>query len=120
MVLSLVRQPARQRRREDVEEAHRVLHGQRAPRVLRAEHTAGENGLRREERGADIVVGRRQTRLRRHDAPIAGRDRRRALTTSKHAISRRASRFPNVKIRSPSFTNARTLPATFPFPATPP
>lgn len=83
MVLRMARQSARQGRREDVEEEHRVHNDPRASRVRREESAAAANGLRWEKRWANLVLGWQETRLRRHDGPAAGYRRRCALTATK-------------------------------------
>ena len=79
MVLHLAGEFTWQGRGKDVEEAHRVHHGQRTPRVLCSEYTTGENGLRREERWKNLVDWQ-LPRLRRHDAAISNDRHYDALT----------------------------------------
>jgi len=59
MVLRVARQSARQRRRDDVEEADSLHDDIGASRVFRAEYTARADGLRGQERRQDLVVGYR-------------------------------------------------------------
>lgn len=87
MVLHLVGKSTRQGRREDVEEAHSVHHGQREPGVFRSEYTVGENGLRREERWKNLLDGH-LSRLHRYRVTITDRRRCSALTAMSDRVMR--------------------------------
>lgn len=87
MVLHLVGKSTRQGRREDVEEAHSVHHGQREPRVFRSEYTVGENGLRREKRWKNLLDGH-LSRLHRYRVTITDRRRCSALTAMSDRVMR--------------------------------
>lgn len=77
MVLHLVGKFTWQGWGKNVEEAHRVHHAQRTPRVLCSKYTTGQNGLRWEKRWTNLVDW---PRLRRYDAAISNDRHYDALT----------------------------------------
>lgn len=73
MVRGVAGRAAGQRRRDDAEEAHRLHHGQRAPRVQRRQDAAREDELQAETRLRPHLQRAPHLPLRQHRGQRAGR-----------------------------------------------